>query len=81
MGNGNYTCVGPDGKVEWPNFNEKDGTVDGSQLTSIATDNLLYTSPSPDPIVLKATEDNNDDAKTSVSVRERAPSYLEDFIE
>ena len=74
MGHGNYTCIGPDGKVEWPNFNEDDGTKDGSQLTSIATDNLLYTSPSPDPVALAAP--NIEEISVSVTSRlQAAPSY------
>jgi hypothetical protein len=45
--NGNYQCYDwTNGKWEWPNFNERDGTADGSHLTSIYTDGRLYTSPS-----------------------------------
>ncbi len=47
IGDNNYKCYDDvDKKWEWGNYNENDGTVDNSILTSIETDGLLYTSPS-----------------------------------
>lgn len=47
IGIGNYKCLDPtNGKIEWPNWNERDGTPDKSDLTSVVTDGLLATSPS-----------------------------------
>ena len=47
----NYKCVSKEGGTEeWANFNEKDGTQDFSNLTSVLTDGLLHTSPSIDAI-------------------------------
>ncbi len=43
----NYKCVDPtNGKIEWANTNESDGTRDNSPMTSVLTDGLIATSPS-----------------------------------
>ena len=55
LGNGNYKCYDhTNGKWEWGNWNERDGTEDGSHLTSIETDGKFETSASPDGAEVRA---------------------------
>ena len=85
--NGNYKCYDPtNGKWEWPNWNEHDGTPDDSHLTSVETDGILITSPSIDEIavrVLKEGEEQlRDRSKISTERDESSIASLnETFLE
>ena len=87
--NGNYKCYDrTNGKWEWPNWNEADGTPDNSDLTSIETDGILITSPSIDVQGDLSSTPSVRDALTSVYSRDyfypdelRAASFSDDDYE
>lgn len=78
MYGGNYRCYDPtNGKWEWPNCNEHDGTLDNSQLTSIETDYIIHTSPSID---VKNYDDSPNTKSASLLIRYDIPYGLKPAI-